>query len=386
MNVCIAQNVSLSDHLALSTYLRSISKYLAKHEDINLILLPLKGTSIPDDISTNIEIHEIDGNLYSIKGNIQYSYNLYKKLNEINKEKPIDLVHCLYPNSSVFGAVFFKKRSPKTRIIYDVRSPWIDMSVERGSIPMYIAPIYRKIAYSTEVFLDRYVDEYIFITEGLKKLYQNKIKWNSKVISIIPSGVDLHSFSKKDPQIIRTKYGVRKDDFLLGYIGVISSTRELNFILRSLKELSSKNENYKLMFVGNGDDKENLEKISSELEIENKVIFTNKINYEYIPYFTSAFDAGICHLPNNLIFRYSFPLKILEYLACEIPVLASDIKAHRDILSETGNIYLYNDEMSFIHQIDKIENDNDKSNITNVDNYDWSVISQKIINQWHMNS
>jgi glycosyltransferase involved in cell wall biosynthesis len=116
------------------------------------------------------------------------------------------------------------------------------------------------------------------------------------------------------------------------------------------------------------------------------VIFTNKINYEYIPYFTSAFDAGICHLPDNLIFRYSFPLKILEYLACEIPVLASDIKAHRDILSETGNIYLYNDEMSFIHQIDKIKNDNDKSNITNVDNYDWSVISQKIINQWHMNS
>jgi len=377
MKVCIAQNVSLSDHLALSTYLRSISKYLAKQKDLELILLPLKGANIPNDISTNIKIHEIEGSLYSIRGNIQYSYNLYKKLNEINKEGSIDIIHCIYPNSSVLGAALFKRKSPKTRIIYDIRSPWIEMSIERGSIPKYMTSLYRKIVYANESFLDRYVNGYIFITKGLKKFYETKIKLDSKSFDIIPSGVDLNLFSGKNPSVIRDKYNIKKDDFLLGYVGGISKMRDLDFIIKSFKKLDNKNKDYRLMFVGDGDDKKHLETLAKELQIQNKVIFTGRVPYEQVPNYMSAFDVGLCHLPDKLVFRYSFPMKILEYLGCGTPVLASDIEAHREIAKCIECIFLYTNQDDIEITIRKIVNN--KINSKPPINYVWESIVQKIV-------
>ncbi|MEI8008543.1 MAG: hypothetical protein WCI00_03865 [bacterium] len=40
------------------------------------------------------------------------------------------------------------------------------------------------------------------------------------------------------------------------------------------------------------------------------------------------FDYGLCHLPDIFVFRNSFPLKILEYLAAGKKVLCSTIKTH----------------------------------------------------------
>lgn len=242
MRVCIAQNVSLADHLALSTYLRSITKYLAKQESIELVLLPLKGSHIPSDIPQNIEIHEIEGSLYSIKGNIKYAYNLYKKISELSKEKPIDIIHCLYPNSAILGACLFKRKSPNTKIIYDIRSPWIEMSIEKKTIPKFMIPIYRMLAYQSERTLAKHVDGFIFITEGLKKFYEGLIELDNKPTTVIPSGVDIDMFSSIDKKnAIRTKYKISEEDFLIGYVGVISKMRELDFILNTFKNLINNN-------------------------------------------------------------------------------------------------------------------------------------------------
>ena len=377
MKVCIAQNVSLSDHLALSTYLRSISKYLAKQKDIELILLTLRGSKIPEDLPKNIDICEIDASLYSMKGNLKYSIGLYKKLKELNKKEDVGLIHCLYPNSSVLGAALFKRKHKKTKIIYDIRSPWIEMSIERGSVPQYIAPIYRRVAYFSESFLGKYVDGYIFITEGLKRFYENKIKIDSKSFDIIPSGVDLNLFSKKDPIIIRDKYNLKEDDFLIGYVGGISKMRELDFILKAFKELNKTNKNYKLMFVGDGDDKKHLETLVKKLQVENKVIFTGRIPYEEVPYYMSAFDVGLCHLPDKLVFRYSFPMKVLEYLACGTPVLASDIEAHREIAKHIRSISIYKDGYDIQTSIKKTMHNKVKSKLPI--NYEWEIMARKIV-------
>lgn len=383
MKVYIAQNVSLSDHLALSTYLRSISKYLAKQKDIELTLLTLKGSRIPKDLSQNVDIHEINGDLYSIKGNMKYAFGLYKKLKELNRKEDIDIIHCLYPNSSVLGAALFKRKSPKTRIIYDIRSPWIEMSIEKGSIPKYAVPAYRRIAYFSEYFLSRYVDGFIFITEGLKEFYENKIKSDSKPFDIIPSGVDLNVFSRKSPSTIRDRYNLKDGDFLLGYVGGISRMRELDFFLKAFKRLAKTDKNYRLMFVGDGDNKKHLEELAKKLQIQDKVIFTGKVLYEQVPYYMSAFDVGLCHLPDKLVFRYSFPMKVLEYLACGTPVVASDIEAHREIAREINNINIYKDEIGFINLIFKIEQlDSFNINSEDVRNYDWLRISQRIMKFW----
>lgn len=375
MRVCLAQNISISDHLALSTYLRNISECLGREEGIELHLIVLKGLMVPEGISKNVNVHEISGRLYSIKGNLGYIRGLYRELKRISEEGDIDVVHCIYPLSSVVGAILFKMKSPKTKIVYDIRSPWIDMSIQRGFVSRYTAMIYRNTAYFIERFVSNYVDGFIFITEGLRQFYKDKINLDAKPVEIIPSGIDLKLFSRRDPGVIRGRYGVTDDEILLGYSGGIAKIRELDVILESFREICRERGEYKLMFVGDGDDRERLETLSRKLNLQKKVIFTGRVSYDQIPYYISAFNFGLCHLPDVPVYRHSFPLKILEYLACGVPVLASNIEAHREIAKELDGITIYDDAEGFSEKI----MDYDKRKINVPDTYEWKFITFRII-------
>ena len=92
MHICIVQNVSLTDHLGLSTYLRSISMHLPAQCDANISIIIQKGSKAIDDLPATVKVYEIDSDLYSLKGNIKYMVKLYKKLKEINLLQHIDII------------------------------------------------------------------------------------------------------------------------------------------------------------------------------------------------------------------------------------------------------------------------------------------------------
>ncbi len=394
MHVCIAQNVTLTDHLGLSTYLKNITRHL-EDDELKISLVIQKGPNNPDGMPDNIAIYQIDSNLYSVKANLDYTRKLNSILNSINRDDPIDLIHCLYPYSSVAGAALFKRKHPSTRIVYDLRSPWIEMSVERGSVPVSVSAVYRRLAYLLERFLSTYVDGFIFITQGLFEFYKQKIKPGNRPVVILPSGIDLESFScqknlglsgssyltDKDMDLIdkdtglKENYSIREDDILLGYVGAISSMRELSFILSAFEQLP---DNYRLMFVGDGDDRVCLEELSGKYGLKDRVIFTGKVPHNSIVSYISLFDVGLCHLPDRFVFRHSFPMKILEYLACGIPVLASDIKAHSDIAARNKNIYLYNNKTTFIDQLKNIEYIPSED----IDSYSWEAVCDGMVKFW----
>jgi glycosyltransferase involved in cell wall biosynthesis len=378
MRVCIAQNVNITEHLALSTYLRNISNYLAQKDNIEIILLSQKGSHITKQLPENIKLYEINGNLYSIIGNIRYCLGLNGKLREINEEKRIDIIHCLYPNSSLVGAFLFKRATPAVKILYDIRSPWIDMSVKRGSVNRYISSIYKKAAYFSEKRLSHHADGFIFITKGLQEFYSDKINPRSKPVAIIPSGIDLELFSKKSASKIRDKYNLDDNNFVIGYVGGISRTRRLDFVLRVFSNIP--NAEYRFMFVGDGDDRKRLETLAKDLRIQDRVIFTGSVPYERVPSYISAFNAGLCHLPDELIFRYSFPMKILEYLACGIPVLASKIDTHQNISRILSNVHIYNSPESFIQKAEEISLK--QSVEVNLEQYRWESICNSIVRMY----
>jgi glycosyltransferase involved in cell wall biosynthesis len=55
------------------------------------------------------------------------------------------------------------------------------------------------------------------------------------------------------------------------------------------------------------------------------------VNYAEVPAFIGIGDVCISPLPNHPYWRYQCPLKLLEYLAMEKVVIATDIPAHRSV-------------------------------------------------------
>ena len=244
------------------------------------------------------------------------------------------------------------------------------------------AALYRRLAYLSETLLGRYVDGFVFITEGLREFYAKVLKGSMRISQIIPSGVDLNLFRPHDPAMVRERYSIPDDEIILGYAGVISRERELDFPIRALAEARDKGPGLHMLFVGDGDDRSRLEGIAHELGIADRVKFTGKIAHEMMPGYISSFDLGLCHLPDTLFFRQSFPMKVLEYAACGIRVAASRIRAHEDIARELPLLLYQNNDPGDLARI-LTNMDRTPARIPEkIERYSWENIVGEISNSY----
>ncbi len=376
--VFIIQNTPLGAPLPLSVYLTDLLRHFKKNDEFEINLIVGKSESIPKEIKELCgRIYQFNGSTYSIKDNFNFSFFVNKVLKDENKKKKIDIVHCFYPNSSLLGGVMFKRKNKGVKLIYDIRSPWIDMSIERGFINKGIAPLYRWALYSEERLLGRYVDKFIFITEGLKDYYNNDCRiGRGKPFLVSPSGIDTRKFQRVKTDI-RKKFGIKNNDVLIGSVGGIAKIRKLDGFLELYKEVVAKNKGVQLMFVGEGDALTDLKSRTMELGLGANVIFVGSIPHNEVPKYLSAFDFGLCHLPNIFIYENSVPLKVLEYLSCGVPVLASELKAHFKMSKKIKGVYVYKnaeDILNFLKEKKRVKVD--------LKGYDWRDIAEEYEKIW----
>lgn len=90
---------------------------------------------------------------------------------------------------------------------------------------------------------------------------------------------------------------------------------------------------YFLVIVGSGDVVETLKSRSSELGIEDRVLFKPKMHYIDMMQYTLNADLGVTlDKDTNLNYRYSLPNKIFDYLKAGIPVLSSNLPELRKVI------------------------------------------------------
>ncbi len=376
MHIAVIQNFPLRSHKALSTYLFNISQSLSKLEDIEITVISCGENSYQEghDFS-NISVK---GDPYSLLGNIRYTLKTSRALRKLNKRKPIDVIHALYPLSSL-AAIKLSRIRKKTKVIYDIRSPWLYVGLSIGSIPKFISSIYIKLASKIEKFLMRKTNGLIFITDELREFYSKNIPKNKKCL-IIPSGINIELFKKEKLEInIKERLNLNKNSIVLGYIGSWEVSRNLEELIKLFSESLKIYSNLILVFIGKGTGFDKMTKKAEELNLNNSVFFVPPVNHEEIPSWIQSFDICISHIADILIFRQSFPLKLLEYAAMNKPILASKINPHQFFMEEYKNGGVYSDTKSFIESLDRVlQKKTKRSSTFNLEKYSWKNLSEKI--------
>ncbi|MGX7025098.1 glycosyltransferase family 4 protein [Vagococcus hydrophili] len=109
---------------------------------------------------------------------------------------------------------------------------------------------------------------------------------------IIPTGIDVSKFkavSSEKKQEIRDKYNIDNEHIFLLSVSRISYEKNIQTILDGLPEVIEKVPQVKLLIVGDGPYKKDLEKQVAKLEIEDYVIFSGEIpNEEISPIYQAA--------------------------------------------------------------------------------------------------
>lgn len=185
------------------------------------------------------------------------------------------------------------------------------------------------------------------ISASSKKLEELCISFGVKKSAIFntPVGADLKKFSPAiSGEEIKRKYHLDKKITIL-YLGQLHGGQYVNMFIQAANVVLHKQPNAIFLIVGQGFMLDRLRESVLRLDIEDKVIFTGSVQHELIPQYISASDICVAPFENNEVTICKSPLKIVEYMAMQKAVVASNVGEARKmlggvgILVEPGNFY-----------------------------------------------
>jgi len=153
-------------------------------------------------------------------------------------------------------------------------------------------------------------------------------------IQVVSNGVNTDMFRHMSQSECRNRLGLLQDAFYLCFVGTLAPWQGMETLIKAMSEIRLSRCDIRLLVVGDGPIRSKLEVLVSDLHLEDHVQFVGAVPRESVPVYINASDT--CVVPKEYPFPRSMsPLKLFEYLACGVPVLASDVEGIRDILVQT---------------------------------------------------
>lgn len=141
------------------------------------------------------------------------------------------------------------------------------------------------------------------------------------IVRVIPNGIDTTRF-RPDAEIrirMRSSLGLGDDLKVIVSVGRLHRQKGLGHSLRAVSVLAHKNDDIRLLVIGDGPDASELKATAARLGISNRVIFIGAVPRELIPSYLNAADVMLFTTTH----AEGEPLNALEALAVGLPVVAS---------------------------------------------------------------
>ena len=153
------------------------------------------------------------------------------------------------------------------------------------------------LEYLTKFYCDKTANELIVPTNKIYKLFKEKYQFE-KNIHIIPTGMDVERYYTENVNMnavnkVKKKLALANEDFIIIFVGRLAEEKNVEFIINSQAKINKEYPNIKLMIVGDGPDKEKYEELTKKLNLENNIIFTNKVPWKDIPLYYHCADLFV---------------------------------------------------------------------------------------------
>lgn len=205
----------------------------------------------------------------------------------------------------------------------------------------------------------RQADLIITVTEPLRKAYIERVGIEPKRILTIPNTPSGRYFNPQniDENII-DQY---RDKFVIIYAGVMSITRGLEYIIKSLKELEESIPNILFLLAGRSSRKCDPLLMAQQERVTHLIDFVGWIPVEKLSSYIAAANIGVftpTNLDNDEINK-TIATKVYQYAAMHLPIIVSKVKMMREFVedNELGFAVDVDDNNDFINAVKKIHSD-----------------------------
>ena len=176
------------------------------------------------------------------------------------------------------------------------------------------------VEYLTLFYCDKTATELVVPTKKAYELFKEKYKVDRNVY-IVPTGIEVEKFyleNNKGLNIIkkRESLGLKRDDFVILFVGRIGSEKNVELLLTSMKYIVNNCPKAKLLIVGDGPDLPKYKAFVKKQGLENSIIFTGKVPWETIAEYYLIADVFTTASKTE-----TQGLTVIEAMAASLPVV-----------------------------------------------------------------
>lgn len=216
-------------------------------------------------------------------------------------------------------------RKKQYQVVMDYRSMPMDTLSVRGKLRSLVYLVGHLMALISNIHMTA-------ITRRMANILKLPGK---KLIGIWPSGANVDDF--------RTAFEKRRwpgenEPVRMLYIGAMQAERNLTAVIEAAKTAIDKGINLTLDIIGGGDQKESLQKHLQNQKSDSIKVW-GPVPQNQIPKLLSNYHIGILPFPNIPRMNVSSAIKMFEYMAAGMPILATKIEAHTGIFKDKDFVF-----------------------------------------------
>jgi glycosyltransferase involved in cell wall biosynthesis len=291
-----------------------LSQFLDRGDEVHLVT-PRPGSPPPAHLS-RVQVHLLSGpegvdpldpagrEVAARARDAQVALTLAR----LDAEAPVDLV---YERYALWGRTATAwARAHGVCSVLEVNSPLPDEQARHRVL------VDRQAALDVAYAATGQADVVVCVSEPVAAWVRGLGAAPAEAVHTVPNGVDTRRFS---PAVWRRDLPT----FTLGFVGTLKPWHGVEDLVRAFGILHADDPSYRLLLVGDGPERGRIEELIAELALDGAVEFTGAVQAVDVPGLLSRMDVAVAPYPPLDDFYFS-PLKVYEYLAAGLPVVASD--------------------------------------------------------------
>lgn len=258
---------------------------------------------------------------------LAYSLVAYRRLAAAARDFQPDLIYERY-NLFLLSGLMLKRRL-RVPLLLEVNAPLVDERAKFGGLAL------PRIARWAEDTVWRGADAVLPVTQVLGAMVGARGVPQERLV-VIPNGINEAHFDAA-PSSEAAKRTLGWDGALvLGFTGFVRDWHGMDRVIRWMATDAAP-ANARLLLVGDGPARADLEALAGELKLGERVRFTGVVSRDAVPAYVAAFDIAL----QPAVVAYASPLKLFEYLALGKAIVAPNQPNIEEVLDDDLNALLF---------------------------------------------
>lgn len=239
----------------------------------------------------------------------RFDLGAWRPLVRVLRRERVDVLHAHMFGSSVWGTLVARLARVPVVIAHDHGTPE-DLPLEHRALERHL--------------LGREVDAYLTVCEpDRRRLVARGVP--ERKTHVLPNGIVT---PEVDPtRDVRAELGIDAAAPVVGTVGVLRTEKAHGVLLRAAARVRERHPELRVVIVGDGVQRTELERLAAELGIEDAVLFAGvRVDVAEV---LRALDVAV-----NSSVREGSPLSVMEYMEAGLPIVATRVGGVPEIVRD----------------------------------------------------